>query len=385
MRKIWPFSFYFLYFAAFASLLPYFVLFYQSLGFSGTQIGLLTGVPPLITLIGAPFGTGLADRTRRHKLIMGVGLTVAIAVMLTLPNMSSFVLVFALIVLFNFFMSPVASLSDSATMSMLGEQKEMYGRIRMGGTIGWGIFAQIAGFLLALYGLTILFYVFSVIMVINLFVLQKLSFGEPEKQDQKPGTAGMLLKERRWLIFLAFAFLGGIGSFSGASYLSPYLQELGADGRQIGFAFLIGTLTELPAFYFGNLLVKRFTPYRLLVISLILLGARSVLLGVAGNLFIAIALQGLGGVIFPMFWSAGVAYADENAPSGLKATAQGLFGATTFGFGAAFSGFFGGLLLENIGGSGLFFVFGIGILVGWLLIEGIKKLILGQVSTATKV
>ena len=92
------------------------------------------------------------------------------------------------------------------------------------------------------------------------------------------------------------------------------------------------------------------------------------------NLFLAIVLQGLGGVMFPALWSAGVAYADENAPSGLKATAQGLFGAMTFGFGAAFSGFVGGLLLESIGGRGMFFVFGIVILVGWLLIEGVKKL-----------
>ena len=74
MKKIWPFTFYFLYFSAFAALLPFFVLFYQGLGFSGAQIGLLTGVPPLITLIGAPFGTGLADSTGRHKLIMSVGL-----------------------------------------------------------------------------------------------------------------------------------------------------------------------------------------------------------------------------------------------------------------------------------------------------------------------
>ena len=42
MKKIWPFTFYFLYFAAFSSALPFFVLFYQGLGFSGTQIGLLT-------------------------------------------------------------------------------------------------------------------------------------------------------------------------------------------------------------------------------------------------------------------------------------------------------------------------------------------------------
>lgn len=251
----------------------------------------------------------------------------------------------------------------------------MYGRVRMGGTIGWGIFAQIAGFLLALYGLEILFYVFSAIMLINLFVSQKFSFGVYEKHDPKSGTVGMLLRNRRWIVFLASAFLGGIGAFSVAAYLSPYLKELGADGRQIGFAFLIATLTELPAFYFGNLLVKRFTAHGLFLISLVLLGVRSVLFGLAGNLFFAIAIQGLGGVVFPAMWSAGVAYADENAPAGLKSTAQGLFGAMTFGFGSAVAGFVGGLLLESIGGRGMFLVFGIVTLAGVALIEVVKKLI----------
>jgi Na+/melibiose symporter-like transporter len=151
MKKIVPFSFYFLYFAAFASLLPYFVLFYQSLGFNGAQIGLLTGIPPLITLVGAPFWTGLADRTRRHKLIMGLGLGVAIVVMLLLPHLSNFVVVFALVISFNIFMSPVASLGDSATMTMLGDERAMYGRIRLGGRSA-GVFAQIAGFLKIRFG-----------------------------------------------------------------------------------------------------------------------------------------------------------------------------------------------------------------------------------------
>ncbi|HEY5729280.1 MAG TPA: major facilitator superfamily domain-containing protein 6 [Anaerolineales bacterium] len=375
MKKIVPFSFYFLYFAAFASLLPYFVLFYQSLGFSGAQIGLLTGVPPLITLFAAPFGTGLADRTRRHKLIMGVGIVVAIIVMLILPRLSNFALVFALIVLFNFFMAPVGSLSDSATMSMLGEQREMYGRIRTGGTFGWGIFAQIAGVLLALYGLDILFYVFSGIMLVNLFVSLKFSFGGQAELDSQSGTIWKLLRNRYWIIFLLSAFLGGVGAFSVAAYLSPYLKELGANGSQIGFAFLIASLTELPAFYFGNLLVRRFGSYRLFMISLILLGVRSLLFGLAGNLYLAIAIQCLGGLVYPAMWSAGVAYADENAPAGLKSTAQGLFGSMTFGFGAAVSGFVGGLLLESIGGQGMFLVFGIIVLAGLALIEGVKRLV----------
>lgn len=369
MRTIIPFSFYFLHFGAYATLAPFFTIFYQSLGFTGIQIGLLTGVPPLVTLFATPVGTALADRTRRHKLIMGLGIVVAIVVMLIIPQTTNFFSVFALIVFFNIFMSPVGALTDSATMTMLGQQREIYGRVRIGGTIGWGIFAQFAGVVFGLYGLNILFYVFSGVMMISLFVSQKFSFSKHNEQAQDSSTTTIFIQSRFWIIFLASSFLGGAGSFSVASYLSPYLQELGANGKQIGFAFFIGSLAELPAFYFGNLLVKRFTARRLFVISLALLGIRSVLFGLAGNLFVALAIQAGGGAFFPLMWLAGVAYVDENTPTTLKTTSQGLFSAVTFGLGAAISGFVGGLLFDSFGGHGMFLFFGIAILIGLTLLQ----------------
>src|SRR5258706_475824 len=78
MKKIYPFSFYLLYFGANACFLPYIVLYYQSLGFSGAQIGILSAISPLISLVGAPFWTGIADVSHCHRLIMSMTLLVAI-------------------------------------------------------------------------------------------------------------------------------------------------------------------------------------------------------------------------------------------------------------------------------------------------------------------
>ncbi len=375
MKKLfYPFSFYFLYFAAFASLMPFFVLFYQGLGYSGGEIGLLTGIPPLITMVGAPFWTGVADSTRSHKLVMGLGILVAVASVLLLPFFQSFAVIFLLVLLFNIFMSPVSSLSDSATISMLGEERAMYGRVRLGGTIGWGVFASIAGVIVQNFGLRISFWVFSAIMFANFFVSQKLSFGEPTEQATQRGDIRVLLTNRRWLFFLLAALLGGIGIFSVSTYLYPYMAELGANETQMGIAQTIATLTELPIFFFGDRLVRRFTSRGLFLIGVILLGVRSIGYAMLSTPMMVWGLQIVSGMIFPAMWLAGVSYADENAPAGLKSTAQGLFGAVTFGIGSSVGGFIGGVLLESIGGRSMFFVFGVVILIGLLLVEGINRI-----------
>src|SRR6266508_1728479 len=306
MKKIWPFSFYFLYFAAFASLMPFFVLFYQGRGFSGAQIGLLTGIPPLVTLIAAPSWTGIADSKRWHKWVMSLGIMVAVLVIFLLPSLTSFAVVFGAIILFNTFLSPISSLADSATMTMLGEERAMYGRIRLGGTIGWGLFAPIAGAMAQNYGLKIVFWSFSAIMLTNLFVSQRFVYSSHEKDTSNSGGIRVLLTNRRWINFLFLAFLGGLGTFAVSSYLFPYMAELGANETTMGFALTISTLTEIPIFFFGDRLVKRFTNYGLLILALVMVAIRSLLLGAVNTPFLVLISQAFGGMIFPAMWLAGV-------------------------------------------------------------------------------
>jgi PPP family 3-phenylpropionic acid transporter len=373
MKQIWPFTFYFLYFAALSSLMPFMVLFYQGLGFSGGQIGLLTGIPPLVTLVAAPFWTGLADARRWHKPLMGLGILIAVLVIFLLPSMRGFGIVFLAILLFNTVISPVASLADSGTMTMLGDQRAMYGRVRLGGTIGWGFFAPVAGLLVENFGLKIGFWTFSGLMLINFFVSRKFVHGSHEDGAESPGGIRILLTNRRWISFLFLALLGGIGSFSAASYLFPYMAELGASESTMGWALTISTLTEMPIFLLAHRLVKRFGSYGLLTLTLVLFGLRALLYAMVSSPAMVLIVQAFGGMIFPAMWTAGVSYADENAPAGLKSSAQGLFGAVSFGVGSAVSGLLGGPLLASIGGRGMFLVLGIMILLGLALAEGIRR------------
>jgi len=363
MKKTVPFTFYLLYYTALSFCAPFVVLYYQELGFNGAQIGLMMGMFPLITLFGAPLWTGLADAKKRHKLIMSLTLLGTIAVVSMFPLVKTLPPIIVLVFLFSLLSSPTTAFADSATMAMLAEEKAMYGRVRLGGTLGWGIFAVLAGIIIQSYGIRWAFWGYALIMLLAFIVSQKFTFGHRLENVALKGDFRQLLSDRRWVYFLSLAFVGGVAFSAMSNFLSPYLEGLGASRSMLGFAQTIAMIGELPVLFFANRLLKRFGAYGLLGLGMTITGVRLLLYAwlnfPAGILF----FQLLNGMAFPLVWVAGVSYADENAPEGMKATAQGLLGAMVFGFGAATGGLVGGLMLGSIGGRWMYLIFGSCVLV----------------------
>jgi PPP family 3-phenylpropionic acid transporter len=364
MKRTLPFMFYLIYFAAAAFLQPFIILYFEDLGFSGAQIGLLAGITPLIIMVGAPLWTGLADSKKRHKLIMSLTIMITVLVASIFPFVKSFAPIIPVVFIYALFAAPITSFADSATMSMLAAEKEMYGRVRLGGTIGWGLVAPLAGLIIQTYGIRWAFWGFSAIMVFNLIISQKFTFGQVVEQESLLGDVRKVLIDQRWMLFLALAFVGGIAFTVINSYLFPYMEELGISKTTMGIALTIATLSELPVLFFANHLLKRFKARGLLLLGLIITGLRLILYAVLNFQSGILIFQLLNGMTYPIVWVAGVSYANEIAPEGMKATAQGLLGAMVFGFGAAAGGVSGGLLLKGIGGQAMFLLIGFFVLAG---------------------
>jgi PPP family 3-phenylpropionic acid transporter len=362
MRKLWPFAFYFLLFAAIASVGPFLVLYYQGLGFTGAQIGLLTGITPLITLFSAPLWTGLADTSRQHRTMMSLAILAGVTTLFVFPLLHAFVPVLLIAAMLSFFTAPVTPFADSATMFMLGDEKEMYARIRLGGTIGYGLAAPVAGVLVQNYGLRSAFWASATLFLLGFVVSQKLVYAQLTVDSPTRGRVRTLLTNPRWLLFLIMAFAGGAASAAFNNYFFPYMKELGANESTMGLALTVGTITEIPILFFGNRIIKRLKSYGLLILSMVVTALRLLLFGACGAPDLVLVIQILNGLTFSTMWVAGVSYADEHAPAGMSATAQGLFSAMVLGFGTAVGGFVGGPLLEGMGGRGLYLVFGVAVL-----------------------
>jgi PPP family 3-phenylpropionic acid transporter len=358
MKKIWPFSFYLLYFGAGACVFPYLVLYYQSLGFTGAQIGILSAISPLITLAGAPFWTGIADTTHRHKLVMSITVLAAMGLIASFPFIGTIAAVFVVVSLFSFMIAPVNSLADTATMTMLGDQQNMYGRVRVGGTIGWGAIAPLAGIVIEKYGLNWAFWSYAVLMFIGFLVSQQFVFSHIRQVVSLRHGLRELFSKRRLVLFLATTFVCGMALMSINAYLGAYMAELGLKKSAIGFALGLATVSELPMLFFADRLLGWLKPHGLLILAMIATMARLFLYAIFVSETGILVFQLINGFTFAALWVAGVSYVNEIAPPGLSATAQGVFGATVFGFGAAGGGFLGAVLLERVGGAQMYAIFG---------------------------
>ena len=122
-RRLWAPAFYLFFYAAGAALIPFLPVYYEDLGLSGSQIGLLTGLPPLVMLFGASLWSALADATQRHRAIMALGILGAVASTLMLSQAQAFLWLPPLIIAQAFFAAPIVPLADKFAEACQGEYR----------------------------------------------------------------------------------------------------------------------------------------------------------------------------------------------------------------------------------------------------------------------
>lgn len=99
-------AFYFLYYAAAAALLPFLALYYEQVGLSGRQIGLLVGIPPILMLVSPPLWGGLADSTKQHKLLLMAAIGGSWVMVLVLSLTTAFLWLIPVVFAYSFIRLP---------------------------------------------------------------------------------------------------------------------------------------------------------------------------------------------------------------------------------------------------------------------------------------
>jgi MFS transporter, PPP family, 3-phenylpropionic acid transporter len=342
-----PKAIYFFIFAAIASLFPFLVIHYQDLGLSGTQIGVLAALNPLVTVLTVPLWGALADATQRYKQLLLFMMAGCLVAVFLLSQVTQFVWLLVVIALFAFFAGSVMPLIDSSVLAKL-EHKDRYGKLRLWGTIGFGLASPFVGYVTERVGLEWAFYFYLFFFAITTALV--VFFPISRAPIRKPLGTGLLeFKNKTWLMFLLTIFVGGFGLAVAGNYYLLHMKNLGGTQTFVGLSLTFATLGELPFMLFGYKLLKRYPAKTLLVLALFFIALRLVAYSLAQAPWHFLFIQILHGPTFALIWIAGISYADTLSPSHLKATGQSLFAAMLSGVGGSLGGFVGGLLYDAVG------------------------------------
>ncbi len=380
-RRFWGGLYYFAFFAANGALFPYYTLFYKSVGISEQAIGVLVALPTLITLFASPLWSGLADALRLHRRLLPLSLLATMSAVVMLMQSQSFAALAAFILLQAFCAAPIVSLADNAVMELLGDQKHLYGKLRLWGAVGYGITALISGAFIDRFGFQASLAIYVSLMLVTIFVSTRL----PAPQLTTPPLLrdlGQMLTNQRWMIFLGSLFLVGACSAILNSFFVLYMQALGASAAMFGLAIVVASLSELPVFALAPRIVKRGNASTLLMIAFGAYAVRAFLCSLVTDPWMGVAVQLLHGLTFSALWTASVTYAREIAPPGWSATAQAAMGSVFFGLAVGAGALLGGTLYANAGPVFTFQVAAVLALAGLVLfaLQSRRQLSIGRAS-----
>lgn len=349
-------AFYFLYYAALAALMPYLSIYFASRGLSGLEIGILASLVPLMTMLGAPFWTEIADATGRHRTVLLAVIGVVLLAALALSTATHVVTLGVFTAILAFHLAPSMPLLDHAVLEALGDRAHAYGRQRVYGALGWAIAAPAAGWATSTFGLPWTFFLFLGVMPWVALAASRVTYvASTAPGTRRVGGALVLaLRDTRWIPFLFTGFAGGVGLATGSFFLPLHLRDLGGSFTVIGVAMAVPAISEVPFMVFGGALLATVGPRRLLIGAVAALALRLLLSGVVTNATALAAVQLLHGPSFGVLWIAGVSYARELAPRGSRAVAQGLFTAVTAGLGSFAGSILGGATYDAWAGPGAF-------------------------------
>lgn len=413
--------FYFFYWGAVGSFLPLLGVYFKQLGMSPSQSGTLVGCRPMVEFISAPTLGSMADKLDKRKtlllfsLISWISFTFSFAFIKPAPvsckkyflltkNVSEiskhatvelrdflgprtaeksmppepkaknslvfspngvhqvFLVLLFLTVIGEFFSAPAITLADSATLQLLGDEKDKYGRQRMWGSLGWGSAMFTLGFIIdkmkgyevcgevVSSNYTPAFYSFFVFMSFALLVATRFFFIPKEQQAQYGSGGGLQLLQvlltLRYLSFLIVAFFMGCGYGLIATFLYWHLEDLGGPPTLFGIASLLEHVSEIICYFQVEYLIQKIGHVPVLYLGLIGNAVRFIFISLLSNPWHVLPLEILQGITHAAVWASCTSYIGKTAPPDYATSAQGVLQGLYHGLGRASGAMLGGLLIH---------------------------------------
>jgi MFS transporter, PPP family, 3-phenylpropionic acid transporter len=375
-------AFYFFVYAALGIFVPFLNVYYKEIGLSGTRIGLINTLGPLIAIFAGPMWGLLCDRLGKLRLVLAGAILGAITSVLILGNVTGYLAILVLIAVFNLFACAIIPLIDSYNLTLLGEHRERYSQQRLWGTFGFLASTIFAGSIFERIGLHGVFYGYAICLGLLLATLAAPWNGELPPVATRMGRAvfqgfSQMIRQPVWLVLSSAVILVMVANSSWVNFLGITVKGMGANDALVGRMWSVGAISEIPVMLYGTRLLRGWGAKKMIVTGFFFYGVRLLLYAWMPRPEWVFGINLLQGLSFGFYWVGGVNYVSQITPDHLRATGQSLL-ATFYNIASVTAGPIIGLLFDSLGSSRMYLIAAI---VAW---SGVLVFTLGTLRLRKK-
>lgn len=341
-------------------------------GLSNTQIGLILSIGPIASLIAQPLSGYLSDLWKTNKKVILVSLVGLVGSSFYMFQVHSFLFILLTYFVVVFFMSPISALSDSLSQKMANQLEISFGSIRLWGSAGFAITAVLAGQWFTKFGiehLPWLFLFFSIVTIGFGLFLKDVKVSEKKISNQDFID---LLTNRKFVLFLVAVVFVTIAHRCNDSFIGLHLKQLGADESIIGWAWFIGVMTEVVVLALSHLWFKHYHELTFIAFAAFLYTLRFFIVALIQDPYVLLLIQPLHGLTFGLFFPAAFQYVTKIVNPEVQSTGHVLLAMVIFGVSGIIGNLLGGLVMEDYGGSILYYLLSASSFIGLLGVFGYR-------------
>jgi PPP family 3-phenylpropionic acid transporter len=343
------------------ALTPLISQYYESIRLTGTQIGIISSITPVVSIMTQPLWGMICDRYQMRKQVLILALLVAALVSLLFTQVSAYAWVVFLFTIVSVFQSAVIPVSDSLALAYGRMRNVPFGNLRLWGAVGFAAAVPITGLAVEAWGPGALFYFYAVASGAAILFLRKVP-------DMTEGTQfnagifqglGVLVKLPRFVLFLigAFFIFGSVNANN--IYFSLLYQHVGGSVAGIGLAFLLFAGSEAPCMRAASYVIRRWGLESTILLAGCVSALRWFWYSTAPSTAMILAFFLIQGVSVGFYLATAAQYVRENTPAALQVTALAVFLSFGQGLGTMACNLFGGIIMQYFGILNTYLFFGI--------------------------
>ncbi|RXI97856.1 MFS transporter [Anaerobacillus alkaliphilus] len=361
-------AFLFFYYSAMTVIVSYLPVYFQDIGLTGAQIGVLLAVGPLASMLSQPFWGYMTDKYKTSKKIIIICIIGAFLGSLFMFQTYSYYFLIIAVFIFHGFLSPVGGLGDSLTQKTANRLSLSFGSIRLWGSLGFAVMSLLMGFLLARIGVQYIFLPFLFFLSVTFILTLRIQDVETSKVPVALKDATKLLKNKKFMYFLLIMMFITITHRANDSFLGIYIVDKGGTESFIGWAWFIGVVAEAIIFATATYWFRKYHALTFITIAGILFAVRWIVMGLIVNPLLVLPLQMLHGFSFGVFYLCAFHYVTKIIPEELQSTGHLLFYSFFFGLSGMLGSSIGGVIIDETSVSYLYLILGIFAIIGAIFI-----------------